>query len=160
MSIDKSKFWGTNHYNHPPLTEEMIAIAEKSLDVKLPALFIELLRIQNGGYTAGFAFPMTQKTTWADDHVPLSKLCGIVTDESIKTAHNIMDSHYMTEEWELPPKQVLLAGEGEWWITLDYRDSSIPTVRWLDVECDEDVLIANSFEEFFNGLVPESNYDD
>jgi hypothetical protein len=41
----------------------MVEFAEKGLNVKLPELLIELLKIQNGGYTQGFAFPTTQKTT-------------------------------------------------------------------------------------------------
>lgn len=158
MAIDKNEFWDENYYNHPPLTDDMVSTAEKMLSVKLPSLLIELLKVQNGGYTKGFAFPMAEKTTWAENHVPLSDLFGIVTDESIKTAQNILDSHYMTEEWGLPEKQVLLTGDGHWWITLNYRKSSTPSVSWIDVECGEDVHVANSFEDFINGLVAEDAF--
>ncbi|GAA4311788.1 SMI1/KNR4 family protein [Nibribacter koreensis] len=159
MAINKDEFWDENYYNHPPLTHDMISTAEKMLNVKLPNLLIELLNIQNGGYTKGFAFPMIEKTTWAENHVPLSELFGIVTDESIETAQNILSSHYMTEEWGLPEKQVLLTGDGHWWITLDYRKSSIPSVRWIDVECGEDIHVAHSFEDFMNGLVSEDVFE-
>jgi hypothetical protein len=116
----------------------MVKSAKNELGVKLPTTLIELLKIQNGGYTKGFAFPMTKKTTWAEDHVPLSDLFGIVLDKNIRTAQNIMDTNYMTKEWGLPEKQVLLTGEGHWWITLDYRDSKeTPCVKWIDVECNE-----------------------
>lgn len=158
MAIDKNEFWDENYYNHPPLTDDMVSTAEKMLSVKLPSLLIELLKVQNGGYTKGFAFPMAEKTTWAENHVPLSDLFGIVTDESIETAQNILDSHYMTEEWGLPEKQVLLTGDGHWWITLNYRKSSTPSVSWIDVECGEDVHVANSFEDFINGLVAEDAF--
>lgn len=155
MALNIKEFWGNNYYNHPPLTNEMIEIAEKMLKIKLPMLLIDLLRIQNGGYTKGFAFPMAEKTTWSDSHIPLSDLSGIVIDKSIRTALNILDTEYMTEEWDLPEKQVLLTGEGHWWITLDYRRGNVPTVRWIDVECDEDVHVADNFEDFINGLVSE-----
>ena len=158
MAIDKNEFWDENYYNHPPLTDEMVSTTEKILNVKLPSLLIELLKLQNGGYTKGFAFPMTEKTTWAENHVPLSDLFGIVTDESIETAQNILDSHYMTEEWGLPEKQVLLTGDGHWWITLDYRKNSTPSVSWIDVECGENVHVADSFEDFINGLVAEDAF--
>ena len=158
MAISKYEFWDDNYYKHPPLTEETIAIAEKTLNVKLPAQFIELLKVQNGGYTKGFVFPMTQKTTWAENHVPLFELFGIVTDKSIETAQNLLDTQYMTEEWGLPEKQVLLTGDGHWWITLDYRNAESPVVRWIDVECEEEVVIANSFEDFINGLIPEDRF--
>ena len=158
MGIDKQEFWDSNYYNHPPLSDEMVASAENELGVKLPETLIELLRIQNGGYTKGFAFPMTQKTTWAENHVPLSDLFGIVFDKNIRTAQNIMDTDYMTKEWGLPEKQVLLTGDGHWWITLDYRDNEIPSVKWIDVECNEEVMIADNFDQFINGLVSEDKF--
>jgi hypothetical protein len=158
MSVNKKSFWSDNYYNHPPLTDEMIRVAESSLGIKLPQLYLELLKIQNGGYTQGFVYPMTQRTTWADNHVPLSELFGIVTDEGIRTAQNILDSHYMIEEWGLPEMQVLLNGDGHWWITLDYRNKDNPSIKWIDVECNEEVHIADSFEQFFEGLIPEDEW--
>jgi hypothetical protein len=158
MGIDKKEFWGSNYYNHPPLTDEMVKIAENELGVKLPKTLIELLKMQNGGYTKGFAFPMTKKTTWAENHVPLSDLFGIVIDKNIRTGQNIMDTHYMTKEWGLPEKQVLLTGDGHWWITLDYQDKEIPSVKWIDIECSEEIMIADNFDQFINGLVSEDNF--
>ncbi len=52
MTINKTDFWDNNYYNHPPLTDEMVTTAETLLKVKLPALFIDLLKIQNGGYVS------------------------------------------------------------------------------------------------------------
>ena len=158
MGIQKNDFWDSNYYNHPDLTDAMVEIAEKELGVKLPPLLLELLKVQNGGYTKGFAYPMIKKTTWADDHVPFSELFGIVTDKSVETAQNMLDTHYMIKEWGLPEKQVLLCGDGHWWLTLDYRKESSPSVRWIDVECEEDIEVASSFEAFINGLVPDSTY--
>lgn len=148
-------FWDVNYYNHPEVTDEMIIIAENKLKVKLPELLITLLKLQNGGYTKGFAFPMKQHTSWSEDHIPLSELFGIVVDSTLESAQNIMDTAYMTLEWGLPEKQVLLSGDGHYWITLDYRASTNPSVRWIDTECHEDILVATSFDEFIQGLVPE-----
>lgn len=159
MAIPVDQFWGTNYYAHPPLTDEMLRRAEELLQVRLPSELVALLRIQNGGYTNGFAHPMSVRTAWAEDHVPLDDLFGIVTDESVQTAQNMLSTAYMTEEWELPPKQVLLSGDGHWWVTLDYRRSTEPSVAWIDVECGEEVQIAPSFGEFLNGLVPATKYD-
>ena len=154
MSVDPESFWDENFYNHPPLTETMVASAESALGVRLPDELIALLRVQNGGYTKGFAFPMLRRTSWAEDHVPLTELFGIVTDPSIRSAQNILDTAYMTKEWGLPPRQVLLCGDGHWWLTLDYRVSGRPRVAWLDCEIGEDIPIAPAFPEFLNGLVP------
>ncbi len=158
--IDLKNFWGANFYNNPPLTDEALAEAEASLDVRLPAEFVDLLRIQNGGYTQRFAHPMAQETSWAPDHVPLDALAGIVTGSIHDSMHNILLTEYLTQEWELPPRQVLLAGGGAYWITLDYRRGPIPTVAWIDVDCDQDMQVAESFAAFLSGLVPASAYDD
>jgi hypothetical protein len=160
MTTNKADFWDNNYYNHPPLTDDMVTTAETLLKVKLPTLLIDLLKIQNGGYTKGFAYPMTAKTTWSENHVPLSELFGIVTDQTIETGQNILSTAYMIEEWGLPDKQVLLNGDGHWWITLDYRQGEIPTVRWIDVECDQDIHIADNFEDFINGLVTDDTFAD
>jgi hypothetical protein len=158
MAISDDEFWASNYYNHPPLTDEMLTMAEAQLAVKLPGEYVRLLRLQNGGYTQGFGFPMSQPTTWAIDHVPLYELFGIVTDASIQTAQNALESDYMIKEWGLPPRQVLLSGDGHWWITLDYRRGAVPSVAWIDVECGEDVQIAQTFALFLDGLVPDSQF--
>lgn len=158
MAITDDQFWGSNHYEHPPLTDEMLATAEAHLGVKLPGEFVRLLRVRNGGYTQGFGFPMAQPTTWAKDHVPLHELFGVVTDPSIVTTQNVLETEYMTKEWDLPPRQVLLSGDGHWWITLDYRRGPIPSVAWIDVECGQDIQVAPTFAAFLNGLVPNSEF--
>lgn len=152
-------FWDNNCHTKEPLTTEMVGYAEKSLNVKLPQRLIDLLLIQNGGYTKGFAFPMTESTTWSDTHVPLDELFGIAISQSIDRAQNILDTEYLIEEWGLPEKQVLICGDGHWWITLDYRNSDIPSVRWIDCECDEDIHIADTFEDFIDKLVPSSAFE-
>ncbi|QTV05083.1 SMI1/KNR4 family protein [Faecalibacter bovis] len=157
---DYNDFWEDNYYNHPKLTDEMIELAERKLNIKLPQTYINLLKIMNGGYTKGFAFPMNEKTSWSENHIPLDTLNGIVIDENIKTAQNLLDTEYMTNEWGLPEKQVLLSGNGHYWVTLDYRNNSNPSIRWIDVEMDEDIHIANNFDEFLNGLVSDEFYDD
>lgn len=157
MVIDKHDFWGSNYYNHPALTASAVSKAEKLLGVRLPPKFIELLYVQNGGYTKGFAYPMAEPTSWAKDHVPLSELFGIV-DESFDTAQSILLTDYMTKEWGLPEKQVLLCGDGHWWITLDYRKGEVPTISWIDTEVEQDIHIADSFEAFLNGLVSEDTF--
>jgi hypothetical protein len=158
MMVEPDRFWGRNHYEHPALTEEMLARAEQRLGVKLPAEYVALLRTQNGGYTRGFGYPMSQETSWAEDHVPLHDLAGIVTDPDHSTAQNILDTPYLAEEWGLPPRQVLLSGDGHWWITLDYRGGDEPSVAWIDVECGEDIQVAPSFSSFLQGLRPDSEF--
>ncbi len=158
--MDAHSFWEDNFYNHPPLTDQMVEQAEAMLGFKLPGSLIALLWIQNGGYTKGFVHPMKQRTTWAEDHVPLDDLGGIVLDPEHETALNLLQTEYMTKEWGLPEKQVLLSGDGHYWITLDYRHGPEPTVAWIDVECGEDFQVAASFDDFLSGLVPATTDDE
>ncbi len=157
MAIDKLHFWDVNYYDHPPLTKEMIDSAESSLGVRLPPELIDLLLVQNGGYTRGFIHPTKKSTTWAKDHISFPELFGIV-DPSFDTAQNILSTPGMTEEWGLPEKQVLLCGDGHWWITLDYRKSETPSVCWIDTELDQDIQISGTFSEFLDGLVGEKDF--
>lgn len=159
MAFDPTRFWSTDYYKNPPLTDSMVADAEERLGVALPEEYVALLRLQNGGYTRGFGHPMTQHTSWSDNHVPLNELNGIGKSGTSLSGHNILDRDYLTKEWGLPPDQVLLAGDGHWWMTLDYRNSPVPSVSWIDVELREDIPIATSFAAFVEGLRPTAEFD-
>jgi len=153
MTINPREFWGTDYYRNPRLTDAMVAEAQEILGVTLPGELIILLRVQNGGYTRGFVFPTDTPTSWAEDHVALNELFGIGSKEGPTGSHNLLDTAYMTDQWGLPPKQVLLAGDGHWWITLDYRQRSVPSVAWIDVEVGQDLQLAPTFDEFLTGLL-------
>ena len=148
------EFWGTDYYKNPTLKNEMVKEAQQSLGVTLPTALVELLQVQNGGYTRGFVFRTTRRTSWAEDHVALNELFGIGSTDGPTGGHNLLDTGYMSDEWGLPPKQVLLAGDGHWWITLDYRGGSAPSVSWIDTETGDDFQLAASFDEFIAGLLP------
>lgn len=157
--INKLNFWGSNYYNNPSIKEETIDKAEKILGIKLPSSFIDLIKIQNSGYTKGFVFPTKIKTSWADNHVPLNVLFGIVLDEDFMD-DNIMSSNYMVKEWGLPEKLILISGDGHCWIALDYRKGKTPSISWIDIECNEDIKIAENFDDFLTGLVSEEEFFD
>ncbi len=158
MAERDASFWGNNSYLHPPLTDDLLSLAEDLLGVQLPIEYVDLLRIQNGGYTAKFGFPMSVRTSWAEDHVPLESLNGIVLGGLMRSALNLLDNTYLCKEWGVPPKQVLLSGEGHFWITLDYRNGGTPSVAWIDVEVEEELQLAPTFAEFIDKLVPASNF--
>jgi hypothetical protein len=46
------------------------------------------------------------------------------------------------------------------WIALDYRAGPVPKVTWIDVECGEELLLADSFGQFVAALVPISDFND
>lgn len=160
MGEDLLHFWGSDYDHNPPLTEQALRQAEQILGVQFPPELVALWQVQNGGYTQGFVFPTLQRTTWADDHVPLQELFGIGAAASPSGIHNVLNSNYMIAEWGLPSNQVLLAGDGHWWITLDYRKGGDPRVTWLDVEAGQDIELASSFRQFLSSLLPDSAIDD
>jgi hypothetical protein len=138
----------------------MVKRAEEKLNVKLPDLFIELLKIRNGGYTRGFVFPTHKQTSWSDNHVPFDEMFGIDFSNTIESEQSIMDSPYLTSAWGLPEKQVILSGDGHWWITLDYRAHDYPpAVAWIDTEMEQDIQLADSFDEFMNALITDEDFE-
>ena len=95
-----------------------------------------------------------------EDHVPVSELAGIGPRISLPIGlHNLWNTEYMTREWGLPPRQLLLAGDGHWWISLDYRQRNDPEVWWLDTAIDDGLRLAPNFDDFLSGLRPESDVD-
>lgn len=161
MNINK-EFWYSAYQPNVDLTSEIVQKAEKMLGLKLPTAYINLLKIQNGGETQGLVCPTTVKTSWADNHVPLDECFGIdLLDGSEETAErdtsefNILDSIRFTKVWGLPDNQIVLCGDRNGCITLDYRPSeTTPIVSWLDIEMKEDIPLAANFEAFLNQLIP------
>jgi hypothetical protein len=143
-----------------PLTDEMVAGAEDALDVRLPAAYLELLRVQNGGYTAEpfSAFPSPVPTSWAPDHLPFPSLSGI----GDQGEGGILDTPRLLEIWGMPERLLLLSGDGHWWIALDYRrldETAEPSVAWIDNELGEDIEIAHDFASFVRGLRSPTTFD-
>lgn len=150
----------------PPLTDEGVAYTESVLGLRLPASFVALLRVCNGGYITRNACPTTTATSWADNHVHVASISGIPnpSDEPgpYGVGRGILQTPYMVQEWGLPDRLVLIDGDGHTWSALDYRDrgnDEEPGVVWLDVELGQEVRLANSFAEFLERLRPEDEFE-
>ncbi|MBZ9519415.1 SMI1/KNR4 family protein [Bacillus safensis] len=143
-------FWEIDeegYYTLKKITAEEVAKAEKKLGVTLPDTYKKLILEQNGGYTVHNAFPTTHSNSWAEDHIQFNHLLGIAEDEGI------MDSGYLIKEWELPEGLVLINGDGHTWVAMDYRKTNEnPAIHYFDVEMEEDFKLADSFDEFIQGL--------
>lgn len=145
-------FWDlTRPATFKNLTEELISKAEKELNLQLPKQLTELLKIKNGGTTNNIILHSENKTVWVDGWYEIDELYGINDENSNDLG--ILSTSYLTAEWELPEKQVIITGNGNWWITLDYRISlQEPTVNWIEPEAERDIIIAKNFTEFINNL--------
>ncbi|KIL10110.1 SMI1/KNR4 family protein [Bacillus safensis] len=143
-------FWEIDeegYYTLRKITAEEVAKAEKKLGVTLPVTYKKLIIQQNGGYIVHNAFPTTHSNSWAEDHIQFNHLLGIAEDEGI------MDSAYLIKEWELPEGLVLINGDGHTWVAMDYRKTKEnPAIHYFDVEMEEDFKLADSFDEFIQGL--------
>ncbi|WP_025093427.1 SMI1/KNR4 family protein [Bacillus safensis] len=143
-------FWEIDdegYYTLKKITAEEVAKAEKKLGITLPDTYKKLILEQNGGYIVHNAFPTTHSNSWAEDHIQFNHLLGIAEDEGI------MDSAYLIKEWELPEGLVLISGDGHTWVAMDYRKTKEnPAIHYFDVEMEEDFKLADSFDEFIQGL--------
>ncbi|MCM3137596.1 SMI1/KNR4 family protein [Bacillus safensis] len=143
-------FWEIDdegYYTLKKITAEEVAKAEKKLGVTLPDTYKKLILEQNGGYIVHNAFPTAHSNSWAEDHIQFNHLLGIAEDEGI------MDSAYLIKEWELPEGLVLINGDGHTWVAMDYRKTKEnPAIHYFDVEMEEDFKLADSFDEFIQGL--------
>ena len=144
------QFWEIDeegYYTLKQITAEEVAKAEDKLGVTLPDTYKKLILKQNGGYIVHNAFPTTHSNSWAKDHIQFNHLLGIAEDEGI------MDSAYLIKEWELPEGLVLINGNGHTWVAMDYRKTKEnPAIHYFDVEMEEDFKLADSFDEFIQGL--------
>lgn len=156
----KRVFWDPRipHEVQPPLTDDLVVHAEQTLGVRLPAAYLALLRIQNGGYTtdAFQAHPAPEPTSWAADHVPFDSMFGIG-----EINEGILQTPDLLREWGMPDGLILLTGDGHWWIALDYRTTGPagpPSVVWYDNEVGEDIQLAADFGSFVEGLRSEEQF--
>ncbi|MGW4233509.1 SMI1/KNR4 family protein [Streptomyces sp. NPDC004980] len=156
-------FWDEgDHGVQQPLTDEMVREAERTLGVTLPSALLDLLRIRNGGIVADDhdAFPTGRPTSWSEDHVPFDDLMGIGRRDGTTS---LLDTPYLVEEWGMPTPLVLLSSDGHCWIGLDYRNcgrNGEPSVTCFETDLDAELVLADDFRSFVEGLTAGSTYGD
>ncbi|MEK5296688.1 SMI1/KNR4 family protein [Bacillus sp. FSL R5-0659] len=127
--------------------EEKIREAEGTLGVTLPATYKKLILDWNGGFTVRNAFPTEKPNSWADDHVQFDHLRGIAK------GNGIMTSPQLSDELELPEGLVIISGEEDTWIAMDYRETKEhPPIHYFDLEMGVDFKLADIFDDFIEQL--------
>lgn len=140
---DRNKIWQTPKYLtyvQPELTAKIILEAEKKIGYKLPSEYLELLKIQNGGYIRytlseigndkiygiGPYFPSIFDIDWNDYSEDLSfELDGLIPFDS----------------------------DGHWFICFDYRNNkTIPEITYIDTELDTEEKVAENFNNYLDLL--------
>jgi SMI1 / KNR4 family (SUKH-1) len=127
-------------YIQPPLTDEIITAAEKKIGYKLPKEYLELLKIQNGGYIR-----FTLKDTLHN------QISGIGPYYPSITNFDWLNEY---EDLSFEIKGLFpFDGDGHWNICLDYRNNTIePEVTYIDTETDYEQHIASTFSDYLNLL--------
>ncbi len=158
MPIGPDFFDDSNYFTGPPLTEEMIRAAETRLGYQLPAPYLQLIRIKNGGTPRQKCFP-TGKPDWAEDHVEVSGILCLGGTGGIDSQQR--GSQFMISEWGYPAVGIFIAqtpSAGHDGVMLDYSEcgrTGEPRVIHVDVEGDEPEIqiLAANLEAFLAGLV-------
>jgi hypothetical protein len=139
----------------PPADAALIRAAEQRLGVRLPASYVALLLQQNGGRPARRFWASRVRTSWADDHVEVTRLLGVGGDEGIDGP---LGSHYLVAEWGYPDLGVVVfdtPAAGPDCVMLDYRQcdsAGEPGVVFVDADRTV-VALASTFALFVAGLV-------
>jgi hypothetical protein len=168
--FDLAGFWKDSDYSRKeyilqPPTDISIAAVEKRLGYKLPGAYIELMRDQNGGLPEKTAFPTTEPTSCAEDHVAIHGLLGI-GDSKTYSLCGELGGQFMMGEWGYPDIGVYFGdcpSAGHDMICLDYRQngpSGEPQVVHVDQEFDYKItFLADTFEEFIKGLQSDGDFE-
>jgi hypothetical protein len=101
----------------PSLKPAMVRAAEQRLGYRLPAAYVELLKVCNGGTIRRSFFPTDQCKSWADDHVAFETVMGICPDEGIDGE---VGSASLIAEWDDPDVGVVISSDGHTAFMLDY----------------------------------------
>jgi hypothetical protein len=136
----------------PIVDDALVRFVEERLGKTLPSSYLNLIRQQNGGYLLRNAFPTSVRNYSADGYIPVDYIAGLSRDED--SVNGVLVTRYMVAEWYLPSELVLLCGDGHTWVAFDYRDGRTePAVTYLDIEMNQEVRLADTFESFVAGLV-------
>ena len=168
--FDFTNFWEDSDYAREsyvegPITPDLIRSVELELGFRLPAAYVALMRVQNGGMPSRSCFPTTTPTSWAEDHVAVTGIFGIGRDKPCALLGG-QGSKFMQSEWGYPTFGICICdcpSAGHDMIMLDYRacgPKGEPSVVHVDQERGYRVtFLAPDFETFLRGLVPESDFD-
>jgi hypothetical protein len=169
--FDFSDFWDDSEYALKDYVEEypnddLISSVEQELDYKLPASYIELMKLHNGGVPNNCCYPTSESTSWSHNHVAITGIMGIGRTK-IYSLCGSLGSQFMIDEWGYPSIGVCICdcpSAGHDMIMLDYSNcgkDGEPEVVHINQECDyKKTFLAKDFETFIRGLVNEEEFEE
>ena len=168
--FDTEHFWEPSEYAlreyvGDQLTDQAVADVERELGYRLPPSYVELMRVQNGGFPRRKAHRTSEATTWATDHIAIQGLYSIGGDKRCSLCGEC-GSRFWSTEWGYPEIGVYFAdcpSAGHDMLCLDYRacgPTGEPSVVHVDQEWNYRIVtLAESFEAFIRGLEPASAFE-
>ena len=145
----------SGQYRLNDLSEEDIQLAEDYFGVKLPDVYIKLLKKQNGGTLTYNAIPVALNRWDGDDYLEIDNLCGIKKDKGI------METDYFKQEWGISKRNIILiSGDGHSWFALDYNHGEEPKVIYIETDTERITQIYDTFQEFINHLFIHEHHDE
>jgi SMI1-KNR4 cell-wall len=158
MHPDENSLERNSRYTGTPVTDAVLAAADRTLGHRLPESYKRLLSASgvNGGVPVRTRCMTTFATSWAEDHFEVSALFGV--GDAPSALDSALGSAYLVEQWDYPPVGVVICdtpSAGHDTLMLDYRacgPEGEPSVVYVD-EDREPRRVAGSFAEFFASLV-------
>ena len=158
----KKEFWNPEyqHFNPAGASEILIAEIENLLHVKLPAAYLEVMRVQNGGHASHTAFLVAD----SDNQISGEDIHWL----SAESFHKLEELEPLTEPdqagWDIHAEQLDLliafkqAGACFW--CFDYRKSGCqgePAIVYIDAECEIEATIAPNCKWLLEHLVKDES---
>jgi len=136
-------------------TDQEIAETESNLGVKLPADFVSLLKVRNGGALRLTLFRLTPAAAkqYGSEMYSLSRLAGAGASDPERITEL---TSLARDEWGLPADLVPLDGDGHTWCCLDYRaggPNGEPAITEVDLDGPCETRVAERFIDLIHGLV-------
>lgn len=160
-SYDFTDFWNNSDWAAPrvgsPLTRQMVDMAESALGYKLPASYIELMQLHNGGVLQKNFFLPSDPVRSA---VYLNAILGLDPARQYSLCGE-WGSRRCINKWGYPDYGIYfgdtLSGGHEMFL-MDYRSGGEPEILLVDQELDYRItFVAKNFETFIKGLLFEED---
>ncbi|MEQ6902647.1 SMI1/KNR4 family protein [Nocardioides sp. YIM 152588] len=140
----------------------LVQAIEVELGVRLPAAYVDLALVHNGGDLARDAYPTQVSTSWAPDHVGVKAIAAIGRTAPFSLCGEF-GNRFWIREWGYPDIGIYFADTptaGHDMIALDYRSPGEPSVVHVDQEVGYQITpIAPDLATFISGLVPSADFE-
>ncbi|WP_316809579.1 SMI1/KNR4 family protein [Pedobacter agri] len=165
--FDFIDFWKSQYSENEIITEELIASLELELGYKLPASYIELMKLHNGGSLKKniplIKFKSEQGTDWGLGTIEISDIMGIDRKNTYSIGGE-RGSRFWITEWEYPEIGIYFGCTprgGHDMILMDYSVSGKQgEPQIVQIEPDgEKTILAKDFETFIRMLDNSNSYD-